>query len=176
MPNRNKLCSRIFLPASVLTTLASSCSSPINPDRSLASVAGVWTFSVSAERSACPTLPAGNGRAPRGYGQAIITQSGSRFSGELLIDGVSSGTIDGTLESNSVQASVRLDGVNDEVLEAEDARCRVVADGTGSVSQRSGPGTKPTICHILLYLAGDLACPVSCVAPRHIALLSRPCG
>ena len=175
MRNRNKLCSRIFLTGCLLTVLASSCSGPTDPDESLPSITGVWTFSVSAA-SACTPLPSGNGLAPRGGGQAILTQSGTRFSGELLIFGVSSGTIDGTLNDNSVQANVRLDGMNQGVLKPEDAPCRVVASGTGSVTRTSGPGTKPTTCHILLYRAGEFACPYSCVASRHIAMLSRPCG
>ena len=175
MRNRNTLRAGLVITACLLTILVGSCSSPTDPDEPLPSIAGVWTFSVSAG-STCTSLPPGNGLAPRRGGQAILTQSGNRFSGELLILGVSSGTIDGTLQGNSVQASVRLDGANSEALKAEDMACRVGANGSGSVSRTSGPGTKPTICHILLYLAGDLACPSSCVASRHIASLSRPCG
>ena len=175
MRNRNKLCSPPLLAAGVLTVLASSCSGPTDPDESLPGVAGVWTFSVSAG-PACSTLPLGYGLAPAGGGQAILTQSGNHLSGELLIFGVSSGTIDATLNDNSVQANVRLDGMNQGVLKPEDAPCRVVGNGTGQLSRRSGPGTKPTICHILLDLVGDFACPYSCPSASHTALLSRPCG
>ena len=171
-----KFLSHVFLSACMLTIFTSSCSSPTEPDESLPSITGVWTFGVSADSACAATLPSGYGRAPNGGGQAILTQSGNRFSGELLIFGVHSGSIDGTRQGSNIQANIRLDGMNQGILKPEDAPCRVVASGTGDVSRQSGPGTKPTICHILLHLDGDFACPYSCAASRHIALLERPCG
>ncbi len=153
-----------------------ACSGPTEPDESIP-ITGVWTFGVSAGPACVTTLPFGYGTAPRGGGQATLTQSGNRFSGELLIFGVPSGSIDGTLQGNNVvEASLRLDGTNQGVLKPGDAPCRVVARGTGHVSRRSGPGTKPTICHIKLNLVGDFACPYSCPSSSHTSLLERSCG
>jgi hypothetical protein len=103
-----------------------ACSGPTEPDESIP-ITGVWTFGVSAGTDCVTTLPFGYGTAPRGGGQATLTQSGNRFSGELLIFGVPSGSIDGTLQGNNVvEASLRLDGTNQGPFEA---RRRAVSSG-----------------------------------------------
>lgn len=171
---------RSFLRTLLVSMIASACSSPTQSLQTFdppTSVTGVWTFGVSAAPACILTLPYGYGIAPRGGGQAILTQSGNRFSGELLIHGTHSGSIEGTLQDKNVQASFTLDGLNQGVLKPEDAPCRVVASGTGQATfPGRPPGTKPATCYITLYVAGDFACPYSCTASNHIVQLSRLCG
>jgi hypothetical protein len=151
--------------------VATSCDegSPTGP--SLSSLTGEWSFAVSAAPACQSVLPFGYGVAPLGGGIARLVQDGRTYSGGLFIFGVPSGTISGTIGSETdpravtaLTVTLSLDGLNQGVTKPEDAPCRVVATGTGERPE--------TGCDFIFRIDGELACPHSCVASGHFLRLS----
>jgi hypothetical protein len=125
---------------------------------------GEWFFNVSASPSCLDSLPFGFGVAPRGGGQATLTQNGDRFSGQLAIFGTPAGTIDGTITDGVVRFTVNLDGRNVGVLSPAHEPCRVTGVAAGETNYS---------CWISGRLDGELACPFSCMSESHFIMLRR---
>jgi hypothetical protein len=165
--------------ALLLIGLAASCTNktPTPPRPSFpASVDGEWLFSVSAGPSCGAELPFGYGGAPRGGGRAILTQTNNRFSGQLQIFGVPSGTIEGLVTGSAVQLNFKLDGKNQGVTSLGDEPCKVAGSGSAhtSVVQKGSSLT----CYIFgENFTGEFACPYACKPPaQHYVMLTRGCS
>lgn len=146
----------IFFVAAIAST-ACSTSTP-TPVRTLT---GDWPLTIAASPSCNGVLPLGYGVAPRGGGRASLVQSGSTLTGTLYIFDTPSGTLDGTISNGTVQFRFNLNGRNVGVLRPGDEPCHVVGDATGTTDGR---------CYVSARIAGEFACPYSCVAMDHILI------
>jgi hypothetical protein len=149
---------QVIAVAAMAAMAGCSTTAPTKPN---ATLTGDWALSISAAPSCDAILPAGYGVAPRGGGRAALVQSGTRLSGTLYIFDSPSGSIEGTVQGSAVNFKVELDGRNVGVRSPADEPCRVSGAAVGATDG---------YCSINVKIAGELACPYSCLAEDHLWL------
>jgi hypothetical protein len=102
---------RVLTATLVVVCITVGCGegAPTTPTRTLTAN---WGLSVTASPSCQSIIWSGFGVAPRGGGTLQLTQTGNRLTGSIAMSGVPAGTLEGSVEDERVNFSIRFAGRN----------------------------------------------------------------